>query len=138
MPAQSLEYQYLSIMHARSGGTGEGPTVLEDALKLPARAPGYLSIADINLWLDWYIQNRLEFAVPKKPAQGNRDAKCELLKEAVIKSMTYSAQLPSGIGQQQRESIVKEKEEETAGGIHQEDRFDTGGNEAVFYGRSTH
>ncbi|KAE9407484.1 hypothetical protein BT96DRAFT_986487 [Gymnopus androsaceus JB14] len=75
-------------------------SVLEDALKLPARAPGYLSVAEIDLQLDWYIQNRPEFTVPKKTARGNRDAKCELLKEAVTKSMTYSAQLPSGSGQQ--------------------------------------
>ncbi len=57
---------------------------LERRLALTAHAEEYLTVSEIDLQLDWLLQYDPEGILKAKSSRGNRDAKCQCLKEAVI------------------------------------------------------
>ncbi|KAJ3842432.1 hypothetical protein F5878DRAFT_529862 [Lentinula raphanica] len=106
---------------------------LENVFQIAPRSPGYLTVAELDLQLDWYAQNTKDSGVPKtKGERGTRDAKFELLKQAITRSASQTAQMDTGGGS----GLIPEQDKCEEGENNQEMDAESDDSEEAFYGRS--
>lgn len=109
---------------------------LERRLALMARAEGYLTISEIDLQLDWLLQYDPEGIPKAKSSRGNRDAKCQHLKEAVVR---YNSRQSAQAIQNDKEDIEGSNtgffESSTNGGSNHLEVDDSYDSEAEYYQR---